>query len=242
MVAALTSVRAGVDRQTNTANTVRGKKLAHDLMQEILQKSYQGPIATAVLGPQPSEVTKPPTRSLFIDVDDYAGWSESPPANTSGVPYMGFSGWTRSVNVQWADPVSLAPTASIYTGLKLITVTVSFNGQTQATLAGYRSIAWSDTIPAPSDATANHPPVAAFTVNNIWGFVPFTTTFNASGSSDPDGDNLSYVWNFGDGTTASGVTISHTYVSRGYYTCNLTVYDGRGGVGTASNTIYAFSF
>jgi len=214
--------------------------LAHDLMQEILQKSYQGPIPTAVLGPQPSETTNPPTRSLFIDVDDYAGWTESPPANKSGVPYTGFTGWTRSVSVQWADPVSLASTAAAYTGLKLITVTVSFNGQTQATLVGYRSVAWADTIPSPSDATSNHPPVAAFTVNNVFGMVPFPVTFNGAGSSDPDGDTLSYVWNFGDGTTGNGVTTSHTYSSFGVFTCTLTVYDGRGGVGTTSLVIYAF--
>jgi hypothetical protein len=180
MVAALNSVGTSVRRQSNTANQVRGKKLAHDLMQEILQQCYQDPIQTPVFGPEPGETTNPPTRSRFNDVDDYVGWSESPPANKSGVPYTGFTGWTRSVNVQWADPVSLAPTAATCTGLKLITVTVTFNGQTQATLVGYRSVAWADSIPAPTDATANHPPVAVFTGQGPWpffGFAPFSTTF-----------------------------------------------------------------
>jgi len=239
MVAALYAVGAGVRRQSNTASQVRGKKLAHDLMQEILQQCYQDPLQTPVFGPEPGETTQPPTRSRFNDVDDYVGWTESPPANKSGVPYAGFSGWTRSVNVQWADPVSLAPTAATYTGLKLITITVSFNGQTQATLVGYRSIAWADTIPSPT-ATTNLPPVAVLTGqgwNPFSGHVPLTVNFLATGSSDPEGNTLSYVWCFGDGAEGNGVTVTHTYSTAGTYTATLTVYDGQGGVGTASQIV-----
>ena len=164
MVAALWTVGAGVRRQGNVANQVRGKRLAHDLMQEILQQAYQDPIQMPVFGPEPGETTNPPTRSRFNDVDDYVGWTESPPADKSGNVYPGFTGWTRSVNVQRGrTPASLQSTTTTNTGLKLITVTASFNGQTQATLLGYRSVAWSDTLPTPSDATANHPPVAVFT-------------------------------------------------------------------------------
>ncbi len=239
-VAALWTAGAGVRRQANIANQVRGKRLAHDLMQEILQQAYQDPIQTPIFGPEPGETTNPPTRSHFNDVDDYVGWTESPPADKSGNVYPGFIGWTRSVNVQWADPVSLQSTAATNTGLKLITVTVSFNGQTQATLVSYRSIAWSDTLPTPSDATANHPPVAVFTGqggNPFTGSAPFATTFYGTGSSDPDGDALSYVWNFGDGTEGQGSTVTHTYSNAGTYTATLTVYDGRGGVGTTSQVI-----
>tara|TARA_B100000900_G_scaffold406820_1_gene418462 strand:- start:7765 stop:8973 length:1209 start_codon:yes stop_codon:yes gene_type:complete len=51
-------------------------------------------------------------------------------------------------------------------------------------------------------------------------------TFNAAGSSDPDGDSLVFTWNFGDGNTGSGLTTTHSYVQDGEYTVRLTVSDG----------------
>jgi subtilisin family serine protease len=51
-------------------------------------------------------------------------------------------------------------------------------------------------------------------------------TFDGTGSSDPDGDDLSYAWSFGDGATGTGPTPSHTYLDDGEYTVTLTVSDG----------------
>jgi DNA/RNA endonuclease G (NUC1) len=53
-------------------------------------------------------------------------------------------------------------------------------------------------------------------------------TMSAAGSSDPDGDVLTYEWTFGDGTTASGATVAHAYRRGGRYTVTLTVTDTRG--------------
>jgi PKD repeat protein len=49
--------------------------------------------------------------------------------------------------------------------------------------------------------------------------------FNGSASSDPDGDPLTYHWDFGDGGTATGPTPSHTYASGGLYSVILSVSD-----------------
>jgi PKD repeat protein len=49
--------------------------------------------------------------------------------------------------------------------------------------------------------------------------------FDGSGSSDPDGNNLVYAWNFGDGGTASSALTSHTYIAAGSYLVSLTVTD-----------------
>jgi PKD repeat protein len=50
--------------------------------------------------------------------------------------------------------------------------------------------------------------------------------FNGSGSSDPDGDALTYAWNFGDGANGTGAVPFHTYAASGVYSVTLTVNDG----------------
>ncbi|NYI89298.1 glucose/arabinose dehydrogenase [Amycolatopsis endophytica] len=64
-----------------------------------------------------------------------------------------------------------------------------------------------------------------------------TVTFDASQSSDYDGDTLTYEWDFGDGTTGNGVTATHTYDGDGPYTAKLTVRDPLGAAGTKTFTV-----
>ncbi|WP_400079167.1 FG-GAP-like repeat-containing protein [Winogradskyella sp. R77965] len=74
--------------------------------------------------------------------------------------------------------------------------------------------------------TASSPPVAIFSASTVNGPAPLNVSFDASASTDPDGDTLTYAWDFGDGTTASGVTTSHVYTNVAAYTATLTVNDG----------------
>ncbi|HEC86643.1 MAG TPA: PKD domain-containing protein, partial [Thermoplasmatales archaeon] len=80
------------------------------------------------------------------------------------------------------------------------------------------------------------PPVACIGGPYI-GFVNKTVIFNASQSYDLDGVIVSYSWNFGDNTTGSGVTPSHTYVSKGIYVITLKVTDDSGLFDTNETTI-----
>ena len=53
-------------------------------------------------------------------------------------------------------------------------------------------------------------------------------SFDGSGSSDPDGDALSYEWAFGDGAKSSAMRPEHTYLAPGTYIVTLTVWDEKG--------------
>jgi len=57
------------------------------------------------------------------------------------------------------------------------------------------------------------------------GRVPLTVSFDGSQSSSPNGNIVSYEWDFGDGSTSTGVKTSHIFTSPGEYTVTLTVTD-----------------
>ncbi|GEM_PF-3226904 len=86
-------------------------------------------------------------------------------------------------------------------------------------------------------APVNQAPLSVLSASPTSGTAPLAVSFNASGSSDPDGTIASYGWNFGDGTTGSGATVSHTYSAAGTYTATLTVTDNLGATGTATGTV-----
>jgi PKD repeat protein len=61
-------------------------------------------------------------------------------------------------------------------------------------------------------------------------------TFDASASHDPDGTIVSYNWDFGDGTNASGITTSHAYTDDGLYTVILTIADNNEATASITET------
>jgi len=82
----------------------------------------------------------------------------------------------------------------------------------------------------------NQPPTATFTTSSTGGLTPLQVQFDATASSDPDGTIASYSWDFGDGTTGSGPTVTHAYNQPGVYTPLLQVTDNNGAIGYASST------
>jgi PKD repeat protein len=71
---------------------------------------------------------------------------------------------------------------------------------------------------------ANQRPVASFS----YGCSGLACSFDAAESVDLDGTLSSYAWDFGDGSTGSGVVAVHTYGAAGDYTVVLTVIDDEG--------------
>ena len=62
---------------------------------------------------------------------------------------------------------------------------------------------------------------------------------NGAGSNDPDGSIVAYNWNFGDGSTAQGVTVNHHFATASVFTVSLVVTDDLGGTGEASVPVNA---
>jgi DNA/RNA endonuclease G (NUC1) len=61
--------------------------------------------------------------------------------------------------------------------------------------------------------------------------------FSAAGSTDPDGDALSYAWDFGDGATGTGAALAHAYADNGAYTARVIVTDPHGAADTADASV-----
>jgi hypothetical protein len=85
----------------------------------------------------------------------------------------------------------------------------------------------------------NDPPVAVFTATPSEGSAPLSVAFDASESYDPDGFVRSYRWSFGDGTSGSGMYVTHLFAQPGTYTVQLTVEDRRQVSTTATVVIVA---
>ncbi|MFB6082892.1 MAG: PKD domain-containing protein [Halorientalis sp.] len=91
-----------------------------------------------------------------------------------------------------------------------------------------------------TDATGDgpEPPTAVAEATPSSGQVPLEVRFDASGSTDPDGDIRRYVWRFGNGTIpAEGETVTHTFRTAGQYRVELVAIDSRGNRDSTTVTV-----
>ncbi|MEQ9106288.1 MAG: PKD domain-containing protein [Limnobacter sp.] len=105
-------------------------------------------------------------------------------------------------------------------------------GYTKYGSVGY----WSALINAQA-TSGNLSPTAQISADKITGTAPLVINFSALASTDPEGSALSYHWDFGDGTNATGPTITKTYQSAGNYTASVRVTDTGGLSSSASVSI-----
>jgi PKD repeat protein len=86
-------------------------------------------------------------------------------------------------------------------------------------------------------AVYNAAPAAAASATPTSGSAPLAVSFDGSGSSDPDGDPLTYDWDFGDGSPAAGdVAVTHAFAELGDHAVTLRVSDPAGA--SSSQTVH----
>ena len=96
----------------------------------------------------------------------------------------------------------------------------------------------SASVTQPITIGAGAEPTAAFVSSPSAPLPGQPVNFNASASRPSPGRSLvSYQWDFGDGTTGTGVTVSHVYAVAGSYTVTLVVTDDVGHVGSVSQGV-----
>ncbi|MGA4864453.1 ThuA domain-containing protein [Streptomyces lavendulocolor] len=85
------------------------------------------------------------------------------------------------------------------------------------------------------NATGGRSPVAEASANRTSGTAPLRVAFSSAGTTDADGDPLTYSWDFGDGTgTSTAANPTYTYRRNGTYTATVTARDASGRTGSAS--------
>jgi PKD repeat protein len=126
-------------------------------------------------------------------------------------------------------------------GKALIPVTVNLANTLQVNLAGP---AWSfiqlEVWSMPTAPVVLNP-IADFTFSPSSGAVPLAVAFDASASSSPNGSIVTYNWDFGDGTTDTGINPVHYFYNPGTYAVTLAVIDLTGKSSTKTVSIVAFA-
>ncbi|MGK2937479.1 MAG: PQQ-dependent sugar dehydrogenase, partial [Solirubrobacteraceae bacterium] len=170
-------------------------------------------------------------------VGDYAqGWLRHLPANGTGgwrfAPSL-VTDWSATSALPLAGTAFGGPAPSPWVGVDLGTHPA--NGDVVYADIG-EVTPWGAILPGTGRvvriryAPGNGRPVARATATPSSGTAPLQTELSATGSTDPDGDELTYAWDLdGDGDTdATTPTVQHTYADPGAYIARVTVDDGHG--------------
>lgn len=163
----------------------------------------------------PNAVPGGPYSGVAKSAVNFNGSASSDPNNLALTYYWQFGdGGTSTAE----NPTYTYTAAATYSVL----LTVS-NGTTWTTASTTATITAATTAPLVADAGG------PYTVS-----VNQPQIFDGTRSTNPNGRQLNYLWDFGDGNTAIGAKPSHTYTQAGKYTVNLNVNDGGTGNGNAT--------
>ncbi len=125
---------------------------------------------------------------------------------------------------RWEWSIS-GPSGNIVSAQKDFVYTFPVSGTYTITLEVYRGTLYAKS--APKTVVVNPTPEADFTVQPANGCSPHVVTFTAQDKKNPS-TVTQWEWNFGDGGTATGASVSHTYIPQGIFTVTLKATDRSG--------------
>ncbi|MBD3244205.1 MAG: PKD domain-containing protein [Chitinivibrionales bacterium] len=155
------------------------------------------------------------TASQVKDTSLFLSWTES----TDDIVVAGYH--------VYRDGVLLTPDRVTATSYQVGGLS---SGVTYAFTVTALDLAGNESAAASLSLMTNRAPTAVIGSDVTTGDAPLTVTFNADGSTDPDGDDfiLGFEWDFGDGSAIDVSNApSHTYAAPGTYTVTLRVMDNR---------------
>jgi PKD repeat protein len=165
---------------------------------------------------------------VIVTVDE----SNSDNTNGGGAVYWFMMGKGVKQNYQSTGPSAAPGYYSHESTLRVITELLG------ASLSGLGGAATApDMAEFFGSTTSASPPTAQLTVTPQTGTAPLLVTADSSASTDPNGGIISRTINFGDGTTSTLATTSHSYDTAGTFTVTLTVTDNLNLTSTASKTV-----
>lgn len=179
-------------------------------------------------------------RSLYVDVPPVAAITTPRSVAKVGTPFVVNGSASRDADGsvrRWAWDFGDGATASggmtshvyVSTGIYTVTLQVFDNDNLTATTRLAVSVVEPKTPTAVLSYSPSRPTVGD------------AVAFNATLSLDPDGQILTYTWQFGDGAVGSGVEAMHAYTAPGTYTVILTVVDEDSMTASTTTTIEVVS-
>lgn len=176
--------------------------------------------------------------------DDYAASNVKFPKYYDG-KYFAYD-WTRD----WINPVTMTPTGDFVKMERFLPSTkfshpidMAFgkDGALYTLEYGPNWFAQNDEamLSRIEYNAGNRKPALAMEVTKKAGALPLKVQFSSKGTTDPDGDALTYLWNFGNKQTSKLPNPTYTFTKPGTYKVSLTVKDAFGNKSTQSVDIQA---
>lgn len=139
MVGALKSVGGVVKTRIAATRAHDGTLLAQDLMNEILSQEFVEPTQSPIFFGYENNPEGSQSRLNYDDVDDYNGWTRSPPRTKDNTALTEYTGWTRSASISFVQRNAPNTVSGTDEGLKRIIVTVTDPNGRQTQLTAWRS-------------------------------------------------------------------------------------------------------
>ena len=195
-----------------------------------IEREYRVTLTVTLLG---REWTRTRTVSVVHPTVDFS-WSTTAPRTQDTVrfagqatPTAGILSWDWKVDDRGVGTGQNLPHTFAKAGTYRVTLTVTY--ETNAVVSISHSI----------DVTSA-PPTAAFTFTPANPRIGEAVKFNAKDSNDPDGEIVSYEWDFPDvpgRVNATGIEVSHAFTQAGTQRVTLTVTDNDGAVGVITRVV-----